>query len=131
MFLVCARNDLCFCVRHTSFLSQVHNIGGPWAHAAGIKNAPVAGGGSGAPAAAAAAGFFGKNSGPMCPEAVRVLLADPDRSKMLISNLLAERTREVCEREKGRDRGRGELELERADSLSYFSGGCRVPIAVF
>lgn len=64
-----------------------------------MKSVPSGGGGSGAgaaAAAAAAAGFFGRNSGPMCPEAVRVLLADPDRSKILISNLLAERTREVC-----------------------------------
>ena len=74
----------------------MQNVGGPWAHAAGMKNVHAGGAGAGAAAAAAAAaGFFGRHSGPMGPESVRMLLADPERSKILISNLLAERTREV------------------------------------
>lgn len=75
-----------------------------------MKNVHAGVGGAGAGVAAAAAGFFGRNNGPMGPESVRVLLADPDRSKVLISNLLSERTREVRVREETGDGGRIERE---------------------
>ncbi|CAM9950799.1 unnamed protein product [Ectocarpus fasciculatus] len=80
--------------------NATHGVGGPWAHAAGVKN--VAGGGG------AAAGFFAKSSTPMCPEAVKALLADPEKSKMLLSNLLGERVREVESAKRKRDQVNGE-----------------------
>ncbi|CAB1118360.1 unnamed protein product [Ectocarpus sp. CCAP 1310/34] len=80
--------------------NATHGVGGPWAHAAGVKN--VAGGGG------TAAGFFSRSSTPMCPEAVKALLADPEKSKMFLSNLLGESVREVESAKRKRDQVKGE-----------------------
>ncbi|CAM9644621.1 unnamed protein product, partial [Ectocarpus sp. 12 AP-2014] len=80
--------------------NATHGVGGPWAHAAGVKNA-AGGGGS-------AAGFFAKSSTPMCPEAVKALLADPEKSKTFLSNLLEESAREVESTKRKRDQVKGE-----------------------
>ncbi|CAM9326712.1 unnamed protein product [Scytosiphon promiscuus] len=63
--------------------------GGPWAHASGMKSIAM-------------------NSGPMCPEAVQALLADTEKSKTLISNLIVERIREVDSAKRKRDQYLGE-----------------------
>ncbi|CAN0482331.1 unnamed protein product, partial [Ectocarpus sp. 12 AP-2014] len=80
--------------------NATHGVGGPWAHAAGVKNVARGGG--------TAAGFFAKSSTPMCPEAVKALLADPEKSKTFLSNLLEESVREVESTKRKRDQVKGE-----------------------
>ena len=56
-----------------------------------------AGSGSGTSGSSSAGfgGGFGRSSGPMDSAAIRALLADPNKLKILMSNLLSERRKEV------------------------------------
>lgn len=84
-----------FNVRSTFFflLFWAQSIGGPWGAGGGARGGSSSGGGSSGFGAGGSG--FGRNSGPMDSAAIHALLSDPTKSKILMSNLLSERVKEV------------------------------------